>query len=79
MGNGNDVLSINAGQHWTLDSICPKKEILDIFYLIKASRTNRCGDDRMTDRQTKYRQMSGEISILLKPRRREIAKALAHK
>lgn len=38
MGHGHDVLSINAGQPWTLDSICHKKEILDIFYLIKASK-----------------------------------------
>ena len=79
MGHGHDVLGINAGQHWTLDSICPKKEVLDIFYLIKASRTNRCGDDRMNDRQTKYRQMPGEVSILLKPRRRKIVKAFSHK
>ena len=33
----------------------------------------------MTKRQTKYRQMPGKISILLKPRKRKIAKALAHK
>ena len=38
MGHGHDVFGINAGQHLALDSICHKKEILDIFYLIKRSK-----------------------------------------